>query len=95
MNIPYERKVYEKSTGTGAKVYKEETIPGLCYPVGEVEQITDYRGTTVISNSKIYIDGNTELNVQDAIVIEGAEGNIKLINLFYRNGKVDIKVVFL
>jgi hypothetical protein len=84
-----------KNGPTGNKEFKPEMVDGLCYPVGKVQQIEDYRGQVVISNSHIYIPGEIEMNVQDSIILDGAVGTIKNITSFWRAGKVDVKVVYL
>ena len=103
MNIPYGRKVFIKSGPTGARIFEKEPddeetdriVQGVCYPVGEMEQISDFRGSLVVSSTKLYIPGSIELNVQDSIIFEGREQTIHKIAIFYRNGVPDVKVVYL
>lgn len=94
LNLPAQIKPFVKRTGTGTKVYAEP-VDILCYAEGKIQTVTDNTGTEVVSNKQLYVDGSVAISVLDAIVFEGVEKSIKAINTFYRNGKADIKVVYL
>lgn len=94
MNLPAQIKPFLKRDGTGTKIYGEPADI-LCYAEGKVQVVTDNTGTEVVSTSQLYVDGPTPISVLDCVVFEGSEKSIKNIATFYRNGKPDIKVVYL
>ena len=94
MNLTAIRKPYIKRSGTGAKVLGDP-INMDCYAEGKVQVVTNKEGKEVVSNKVLYVDGNTEINELDNIVFEGRESEIKAIGYYYRNGKPDIKLVYL
>lgn len=94
MNLSAQIKPFVKRSGTGTKLYGD-AIDIACYAEGSVKVLTDNTGTEVVSNKQLYIDGSVDIFELDAIIFEGSEKNIKSISTFYRNGKPDIKVVYL
>jgi hypothetical protein len=80
--------------GTGAKQYAEP-VSTLCYAQGESVVVTNAQGEEVVSNSQLYFDGNTLISIIDKITFENVDCDIKSINTFYRDGKADLKVVYL
>lgn len=94
MNLPVQIKPFIRRNGTGTKIYGEP-INGQCYAEGKVTTVTDNTGTEVVSNKQLYVDGSVAISELDCIVFEGSEKSIKSIGTFYRNGKPDIKVVYL
>jgi len=94
MNLPAQIKPFLKRDGTGAKIFGEP-VDILCYAEGKVQVVTDNTGTEVVSTSQLYVDGPVTVSALDCMVFEGVEKSIKNITTFYRNGKPDIKVVYL
>lgn len=94
LNLPAQIKPFIKRTGTGTKEYGEP-IDILCYAEGKVQVVTDNTGTEVVSNKQLYVDGSVVISELDCVVFENIEKSIKAIGTFYRNGKADIKVVYL
>lgn len=94
MNLPAQIKPFLKRDGTGTKVYADP-VDILCYAEGKVQVVTDNTGTEVVSNSQLYVDGSVTVSALDCVVFEGIEKSIKSLTTFYRNGKPDIKVVYL
>ena len=94
MNLPVQIKPFVKRTGTGTKLYNDP-VDILCYAEGKVQVVTDDTGTEVVSNKQLYVDGTVAISELDCVIFEGIEKNIKAISTFYRNGKADIKVVYL
>lgn len=94
VNVPFQIKPFVKRTGTGAVIYAD-AIDELCYPVAATEEILDSYGAQCISSHKLYLKGTTDISVKDIVIFEGVEREIKTIQCFYRNGKVDCKVVYL
>ena len=94
VNIPYQIKPFDKRTGTGTKLFKD-TVDALCYPKSEAELVTDSKGAEVVSTTQLYIEGSTTITVLDNVIFEDEERPIKKIATFYRDGKPDIKVVYL
>ena len=94
MNLPATIKPFVKRNGTGAKQYGDP-VSILCYAEGKVQVVTDDTGTEVVSNKQLYVDGTVAISELDCVIFEGTEKNIRSIATFYRNGKPDIRVVYL
>lgn len=94
VNIPFQIKPYKKRNGTGTIIFGEP-YDALCYPVGTMQRITNASGAEVTSSHQLYLKGDTKIDVKDCVVFEGSTWPVQAINTFYRNGKVDCKVVYL
>ncbi len=94
INIPFQIKPYLGRSGTGTKQFGEP-YEDLCYPVGITELITDVTGAEVTSTTRLYIDYTTSIKVTDNVIFENEERPIYRITSYYREGRVDIKVVYL
>lgn len=94
INLPAQIKPFIRRNGAGTKLYGD-AVDIQCYAEGNVVVTTDNSGTEVVSNKQLYIDGSVTISELDCIVFEGSEKSIKSIGTFYRNGKPDIKVVYL
>ena len=67
----------------------------MCYPEADIKTIVNAEGEEVVSTTQLYIDGSTSIKITDEIIFEGEHRPIQRINSFYRNGVVDIRVVYL
>jgi hypothetical protein len=94
INVPFIFKPFIKRNGAGTKLFGDD-IEAKCYPVGEVQLITDEKGAEVTSTTQLYVDGECPIKVSDEVTFEGSTHSIKRISTFYRNGTVDLKVVYL
>lgn len=94
INVPCQIKPFIKRTGTGDKVFGD-AVNALCYPESDIKHIVDASGAEVVSTTQLYVDGTQEIKVTDEVIFEGATRAIQRINSFYRNGVVDIRVVYL
>lgn len=94
INLPAQIKPFIRRNGTGTKLYRD-AVDIKCYAEGKVTTVTDNKGAEVVSNKQLYIDGSVPIAELDCIIFENSEHSIKSINTFYRNGKPDIKVVYL
>lgn len=94
MNLPFVFRPYIGRSGTGTKQYAANES-GLCYAEGSVKIVKDAQGKEVVSTMQLYVDGNSPIKELDNVVFEGRESEIKAIGYFYRNGRVDMKVVYL
>lgn len=94
INLPAQIKPFIRRNGTGTKLYGD-AVNIKCYAEGKVTTVTDNKGAEVVSNKQLYIDGSVPIAELDCIIFENSEHSIKSINTFYRNGKPDIKVVYL
>lgn len=94
INLPAQIKPFIRRNGTGTKLYGD-AVDIKCYAEGKVTTVTDNKGAEVVSNKQLYIDGSVPITELDCIIFENSEHSIKSINTFYRNGKQDIKVVYL
>lgn len=94
INVPFQYKPFVRYTGAGTKQFGD-TVDALCYPVGDVKLVTDRGGSEVVSSTQLYLFGTEAISVKDNVIFEGEERPILRINSFYREGVVDIKVVYL
>ena len=94
INVPYQIKPFIKRNGAGTKQYGD-TIDSKCYPVGEVTLVTNSEGAEVTSTTQLYVFGTESVKITDNVVFGGEERPILRITSYYRNGVVDIKVVYL
>lgn len=94
LDVPITIKPFLKRTATGDKVFGAPRDT-LCYPRGEVNIVRNWQGVEVVSHNHLHVEGDTEVTELDNIVFEGKEYPVQAISAFYRNGKPDIKVVYI
>lgn len=94
INVPVAIRPFRKRSGTGDKLYKD-TVDTLCYPHGHTKIVRNYLGADVVSQTQLYVDGSTAVSTLDNVIFEAEEYPIQAIDTFYRDGKPDIKVVYL
>lgn len=94
INIPYQIKPFIKRNGAGTKQYGD-TIESKCYPVGDLKVVTNTEGVEITSTTQLYVPGTEPIKATDTVVFEGEERPIARITSYYRNGAVDLKVVYL
>lgn len=94
LNVPYKILPFIKRTGSGTKIFGD-AVDELCYPEARVELITNKSGSEVVSTTRLYVDGGSSIKVTDNVIFESETRPIQRINTFYRDGKPDIRVVYL
>lgn len=94
INVTYQIKPFVKRNGAGTKQYGD-VISSKCYPVDDTKLVTNNEGTEVTSNAQLYVDGSEPIKVTDDVIFNGEERPILHIGSYYRNGVVDLKVVYL
>ena len=85
---------FVKRDGAGDKVL-EQPKELYVYPVSEVALVKNKHGVEVVSSSHLYVDGFVALDELDEISFEGTQREVMAIHTFYRDGKPDIKVVYI
>ena len=93
INVTVTVKPYLKRGATGDKIFGE-SYDVLCYPQGEVNIVRNWQGVEVVSHNHLYMFGDTKISKLDNVLFEGEELPVQAISVFYRNGKPDIKVVY-
>lgn len=93
INVPVTVKPFKGRSATGDKIFGE-SYEILCYPQGEVNIVRNWQGVEVVSHNHLYIDGDVKVTKLDNIIFEEEELPVQAISSFYRNGKPDIKVVY-
>ncbi len=93
INVPVVIKPYKGRSATGDKLF-DEPYTVLCYPQGEVNIVRNWQGVEVISHNHLYMDGSVKVTKLDNIVFEGEDLPVQAISNFYRDGKIDIRVVY-
>lgn len=93
INVPITVKPYKGRTATGDKVFGE-SYEVLCYPQGEVNIVRNWQGVEVVSHNHLYVDGDARVSKLDNIIFEGEDLPVQAISSYYRDGKSDIKVVY-
>lgn len=94
INVPYIIKPFLKYNGAGTKQFGDD-VPSKCYPVGDVKLVTNTEGAEVTSTTQLYVDGNEPVKITDNVVFADEERPILRVAEYYRDGNVDIKVVYL
>lgn len=94
INVPYVIKPFLRYNGAGTKQFDAD-IQSKCYPVGDVKLVTKEDGSEVTSTSQLYVDGSEPIKVTDNVIFASEERPILRITEYYRDGKVDLKVVYL
>lgn len=94
INVPVTVKPYLKRGPTGDKIFAE-SYEVLCYPQGEVNIVRNWQGVEIVSHNHLYMFGDTKVTKLDNIIFEGEELPVQAISTYYRNGVVDIKVVYI
>ena len=93
MNVPVVIKPYLKRGATGDKIFGDEHTE-LCYPQGEVNIVRNWQGVEVVSHNHLYFDGSVQVSKLDNILFEGEDLPVQAISNYYRDGKIDIRVVY-
>lgn len=93
INVPVTVKPYLKRGATGDKIFGE-AYTMLCYPQGEVNIVRNWQGVEVVSHNHLFVDGSEVVTKLDNIIFEGEDLPVQAISTFYRDGKPDIKVVY-
>lgn len=94
INLDAQIRPFIKRTGTGTKLF-EDSIDIKCYAVSKIVTVTDNTGAEVISSTHLYVDGDVSISVQDRVIFEGLERDVLNVCTYYRNGKPDIRVVYM
>lgn len=94
MNVKFQYRPFVRHNGAGTAQYGE-AVNASCYPVGDIKVVANDDGVEVTSTTQLYVDGSTPINVLDQVLFSNAARKIIRINDFYRNGVVDIRVVYL
>ena len=93
MDVPVVIKPYKGRSATGDKLFGEQRTE-LCYPQGEVNIVRNWQGVEVVSHNHLYFDGSVDITKLDNVVFEGEDLPVQAISNFYRNGVIDIRVVY-
>lgn len=93
INVPITVKPYVKRSATGDKIFGD-SYELLCYPQGEVNIVRNWQGVEVVSHNHLYMDGDAKITKLDNVIFEGEDLPVQAISTYYRNGKPDIKVVY-
>lgn len=94
IDVPYQYKPFLKYNGAGVRQLGDP-VSSLCYPVGDTKFVTDVSGAQKVSTMQLYVPGDEGIKVNDTVLIAGEERAIYRITSYYRNGVVDLKVVYL
>lgn len=94
INVPFKLKPFVKRNGAGTKVFDAD-VSALCYPVSDVVNVVNKDGAEVTSSTQLYVEGTLAVAPMDEVIFENEQRPIQRINSFYRDGAVDLKVVYL
>lgn len=69
----------------------------ICYIADEMVNIIDKDGHEVLSSTQLYTAGDSQVDMEDQVQVQGETYTIRRIRKFYdgNTGLVDIKVVYL
>lgn len=93
MDVAVIIKPFVGRSATGDKLFGESHTE-MCYPQGEVNIVRNWQGVEVVSHNHLYFDGSVNITKLDNVIFEGEELPVQAISNFYRNGKIDIRVVY-
>lgn len=93
INVPVTVKPYAGRGATGDKLFGTSRTE-LCYPQGEVNIVRNWQGVEVVSHNHLYMDGSVQVSKLDNIIFEGEDLPVQAISNYYRDGVVDIRVVY-
>lgn len=94
INVPYIIRPFLRYNGAGTKLFDTD-IASKCYPVGDVKLVTDSNGSEKTSTTQLYVPGTEPIKVTDNVVFDGEERPVLRVTEYFRDGKPDIKVVYL
>lgn len=94
MDIPVTIRPFVGRSATGDKLFGEP-YEVLCYPQGEVNIVRNWQGVEVVSHNHLYMNGDTTVTKLDNIVFLDEELPVQAISTYFRDGKADIKVVYI
>ena len=94
IDVPITIKPFVGRSATGTKLFGTPHDE-MCYPQGEVTIVRNWQGVDVVSHNHLHLDGSVEVTKLDNIVFEGDEYPVQAMSTFYRNGKPDMKVVYI
>ena len=93
INVPVTIHPFVKRSATGDKVFGEP-YEIKCYPQGEVNIVRNWQGVEVVSHNHLFVEGDTKVTKLDSITFENETLPVQAISTYYRDGKPDIKVVY-
>lgn len=94
LDVPLYVRKFDKRDGAGDKSFKN-TIVVDTYPVIETKYVRTPQGAEVLSSSHYYMEGSTDISVMDEVQLDDGDWlQILSIEVFYRNGRPDLKVVY-
>lgn len=94
IDVPVVVKPYKGRSATGDKLFGEP-YTALCYPQGEVKVVRNWQGIEIVSHNHLYMEGSTKVSKLDNIIFEDEELPVQAIAVYYRDGKPDMKVVYI
>lgn len=94
VNVPITIKPYKGRSATGDKLFGEP-YDVLCYPQGEVSIVRNWQGVEVVSHNHLHVEGTVGITKLDNVLFEGEDLPVQAISTYYRDGKPDIKVVYI
>lgn len=92
INVPFNIRRFEKRDGAGDKSFYDPVVIDT-YPVFEAKYVRNSLGADVLTNHHFYIDGSHPITVLDEVQVDGEWLPIQSVDVYFRNGKPDIKVV--
>lgn len=94
LDVPLYVRKFDKRDGAGDKQFKSTVLVDT-YPVIETKYVRNQLGAEVLSNSHFYMDGTTDISIMDEVQFDDGDWlQILSIEVFYRNGRPDLKVVY-
>lgn len=92
LNVDLVIRQFIKRDGAGDKTFKEP-ITVASYPVFETKLVRNSLGVDVSTSHHYYVNGNVIVSVLDEVRVDDKWLPIQAIDVFYRDGLPDIKVV--
>lgn len=93
LNIPVTIKPFIGRSATGDKLFGEPREV-LCYPQGKVSIVRNWQGVEVVSNNHLYMEGSVQITKLDNVIFEGEDLPVQAVANYYREGMIDLRVVY-
>lgn len=93
IDVPIGIKPYVSRDSANHKTFGT-VVDALCYPEEKVRKVVNASGDEVISSTTLYMEPSSTISTEDEIIYNNVSCPIKAKGAYYRNGVVDIMVVY-
>lgn len=92
LDVEVKMRSFVKRDGAGDKIFKEPVMI-YTYPVFETAVVKNPQGVEVTASHHYYVNGNVDVSVLDEILVDNTWRQVQSVDVFFRGGTPDLKVV--